>query len=55
MKVKALVSFAGMVTMARGEERDILDENVCKDLLRAKYVEELKNKTTRRKVKSDED
>lgn len=64
MKVKALVSFAGIVTMAKGEEREIKDSYVLKDLLRVGYVEEVKvkvsaepktkPKTRQKKVKADE-
>lgn len=38
MKVKALVSFGGVVSMAIGEEREIQNEEVLKDLLNAGYV-----------------
>lgn len=51
MKVKALVSFAGQVTMAPGEVRDIEDKMICEDLIGAGYVEELK---TTKKVAKDE-
>lgn len=39
MKVKALVGFAGAVSMAAGEIRDI-DEAIARDLLHAGYVVE---------------
>lgn len=39
MKVKALRSFAGVMNMSRGQELDIQDEYILKDLLRAGYVE----------------
>ena len=39
MKVKALVGFAGAVSMAAGEIRDI-DEAIARDLLYAGYVVE---------------
>lgn len=51
MKVKALVSFAGSVTMARDEVKDIKEESIVEDLLRAGYVEQVK---TTKKVKVDE-
>lgn len=38
MKVKALKSFAGLVCMRRGEEKDIKGA-VAEDLIRAGYVE----------------
>jgi hypothetical protein len=42
MKVKALISFSGVESMAMDEVKDILDESIVKDLLRAGYVEEVK-------------
>jgi hypothetical protein len=52
MKVKALVSFSGLVTMAKGEEKVIKDKEICEDLLKAGYVEELLS--TKKKVKTDD-
>jgi hypothetical protein len=57
LKVKALVSFSGIVTMTKGEEKEITNKAIYKDLLNAKYVEEVKaktNKLNKRKVKADE-
>lgn len=42
MKYKALISFSGSVSMALGETREIVDENIVKDLLKAGYIMELK-------------
>ncbi len=53
MKVKALVSFSGIVTMSKGEEKEITNKEIFKDLLKANYVEEVKS--SKRKVKSNED
>ncbi len=39
MKVKATVSFSGTVTMAKGDIKDIANEAVLNDLLKAGYVE----------------
>ncbi len=39
MKVKALRSFSGALSMSRGEERDITDTVILDDLLKAGYVE----------------
>ena len=39
MLVRAKVSFAGNISMMRGKEREIADEEVLKDLLKAGYVE----------------
>lgn len=40
-KIKCLVQFAGIVSMAAGEEREVSDE-VAADLIRAKYAKEIK-------------
>lgn len=42
MLVKALTSFAGIVSMSAGEIKDITDEELAKDLLHAGYIEEVK-------------
>ncbi len=41
MAYKALKSFSGIVSMRRGEEKNIEDQEVVKDLLRAGYIEEV--------------
>ncbi|UGB31702.1 hypothetical protein [Metabacillus sp. B2-18] len=41
MKVKALVSFAGIVTMGKNEVREIKDNDVRESLIRVGYVEEI--------------
>ncbi len=52
MKVKAMISFAGAVSMRQGEERDIPNgSDILKDLLKAGYVKEIK---TARRGKNDE-
>lgn len=40
-KIKCLVPFVGIVSMAAGEEREVSDE-IAADLIRAKYVKEIK-------------
>ena len=47
MMYKALVSFTGIVAMAKDEVREISDLSIAKDLLKAKYIEEVKEKETR--------
>jgi hypothetical protein len=55
LKVRALKSFAGKVTMAVGEVREIKDEVILKDLLRAEYVETVEEpKKSKKKVKTYE-
>lgn len=38
MHYKAIVSFSGKVSMASGQIREISDESLAKDLLRAGYI-----------------
>jgi len=61
MKIKALISFSGLISMYAGEERDITDKEVLNDLLSANYIEEVKPKiksetkpVTKKGVKSNE-
>lgn len=42
MLVKAIVSFAGKVSMCAGEIREVEDKEIAYDLLNAGYVEEVK-------------
>ncbi len=51
MKVKALTSFSGIVTMTKGEEAEIKDKETYNDLLNAGYIEDVKSK---KQVKADE-
>lgn len=47
MKVRALISFAGIVTMVKDEELEIKDKEVYEDLINAGYVEDAKKKKVR--------
>ena len=47
MKYKALVSFAGAISMAKGEIREISDSPTVDDLLSAKYIEPVEEKKKR--------
>lgn len=51
MKYKALISFSGKVKMSMGEERELTDKEVIKDLLKAGYIIEMKE--TKPKKKGD--
>lgn len=51
MKIKALVSFAGVVTMGVNEEREV-GEEIAKDLINAGYAVEVK--PVKKAVKSNE-
>ena len=44
MEYLALISFSGLVSMRKGEVKDIKDKEIAKDLLRAKYIEPLERK-----------
>lgn len=50
--LKALTSFSGVVSMREGETREIDDAAVVADLLRAGYVEEVKQPTNGRTRKT---
>jgi hypothetical protein len=43
-KIRALVSFAGAFGMRKGEIKECSDKATFRDLLRAGYVEEVKEK-----------
>lgn len=50
MLYKAIKSFTGKITMRMGEVREITDSSIAEDLLRAKYVEPVKQaKQTKKK------
>jgi hypothetical protein len=53
MKVKALKSFSGLVSMYKDEEKEITSKEVLTDLLNAQYVEEVKAEK-KKVVKADE-
>ena len=53
MKYKALVSFVGAVSMAKGEIREIADSSIAKDLLSAKYIEAVEEKKKRTVTKGE--
>lgn len=44
---KALVSFSGLVTATKGQEIEIKDEYIIKDLKQAGYIEEIKKETSK--------
>ena len=52
MLVKAIVSFAGKVSMGAGETQEVSDEETLKDLLRAGYVVEVKPKAEKPKTEA---
>lgn len=55
MQVKALLSFSGLISMRKGEIREIKDKTIYADLIKAGYVEQIKEqKSPRKKVNADE-
>ena len=50
MQYKAIVSFSGKVSMAMGQVRDISDESLANDLLRAGYIIPLEAKHTEKAI-----
>lgn len=50
MQYKALISFTGVESMTMGEVKEIKDPAIVKDLLKAGYIEEVKeDKPVKRK------
>lgn len=42
MKIKALTSFSGALTMSKGQEMEYNNKVILQDLLQAGYIEEVK-------------
>lgn len=54
MAYKALKSFSGLVSMKKGDIKEIKDQEIANDLLRAGYIEEVggeKPKSSKSSVK----
>lgn len=60
MKIEAITSFCGVLSMAKGEVRECSDEAVLADLISAGYIKEVredpdqKKTTPKRSVKKNE-
>lgn len=52
MKVKALKSFGGLVSMKKGEIREIENKVIISDLLSAGYITEVKDESKAEKSKN---
>ncbi len=52
---KALKSFAGAVSMGKGDVKEINDKEIVKDLLNAGYIEEVKPAKKEKKEKQQEE
>ncbi len=48
MKVRALIGFSGLVSMRKGEVKEIRDKNIVADLLRAGYIEPIEKPKTKK-------
>ena len=46
---RALINFSGSISMVEGEVRDITDPATIKDLVRAGYIEEIKEEKKKKK------
>ncbi len=53
-KVKALKSFAGAISMHKGEIKEVNDEFILNDLLNAKYIEVVEKQKTEKTVEKAE-
>lgn len=53
MMYKALISFTGLVSMAKGDVREISDVSLANDLLKAGYIEEAKEDKPEEKPKAE--
>lgn len=42
MMYRAKVCFSGLISMSKGEVKDIKDKEIVKDLLNSGYIEEVK-------------
>lgn len=45
MKIRAIVSFSGVISMAKGSEMEYDNDVVLQDLLQAGYIEEVETPT----------
>lgn len=55
MRIKALTSFCGALSMGKGQEMEYDNEVVLQDLLQAGYIEQVpENETPKRSVKKSE-
>ena len=50
MKIEALVSFCGILSMSKGEIRDYSVESVVSDLMEAGYIREISEKTAENQI-----
>ena len=49
MLVKAKLSFTGVISMTKGDVREISDQSIVDELLKVNYIEEAKPKAKRKK------
>lgn len=50
MRYMALTSFSGVISMSMGEVREISDKAIVRDLLKAGYIQELKETNIKKVV-----
>lgn len=49
---KAKISFSGLISMGKGEVREIKDKDLIKDLLNADYIEKVEEEKPKKETKS---
>lgn len=52
MKYRALISFAGKITMSRGEVREIADKELANSLLQSHFIESVEEEKSTEKVET---
>lgn len=52
MKYKAKISFSGLVSMSAGEVRELADDAIIKDLLKAGYIEKVQPANDKKPAKA---
>lgn len=50
MKYRALKGFSGLISMKKGEVKEIKDKYIVDDLLKAKYIEAVEKPKTEKKT-----
>lgn len=54
MKYKAKISFSGLVSMSKGEVKEIKDKYIVDDLLRAGYIVPIEEQKAKKPLKKGE-
>jgi hypothetical protein len=54
MKIRALESFSGALSMYKGQETECNNKSILKDLIKAKYIEEITEKPNKEEELKEE-